>query len=687
MVAAAMTMWRVAALPYVLTLGILMQSVHGAPFIVETNSLRVKASGQVYDTAMAAFGVPNYGGSLTGQLVYVSSNAQACTPFAESLTKGVTPGQVPVALIERGGCTFVTKTVNAQAAGAQAVLVVDNTFEALATMAVTDDRDVRSWTQGESVTVPVAMMAMKDGRALIDQLAKGEQIVVEMDWREAIPHPDNRVEWEYWGTSSGECGAMCGKQAAFKVDFAGIAKELERGGYTLFTPHFLMWPCPSAPGAQTCTDSCIANGRYCASDPDGDSSAGYSGADVARENLRQLCLFQSLTAAGTSWDWWTYVTSFDAQCSFRNNRFTPECAYDIMTGLGADVAAVKECESGADLDQPHPLLEAELSSKMDQEGSGRGQVVFLPTVVVNTNQYRGRLNPTSVLEAICSGFAVGSEPSVCLSGAVETNECLDNNGGCWAGQNVTACIDTFRGWKCACPTGYLGDGYKCHDLDECTDVDAACPADEVCVNSPGSFRCDCKPGYERSNDGTCVEPSGCKKDNGGCAQGCVDAPGSHFCTCAKGYTLAEDGKTCTDVDECATNGAQCEHRCVNTLGSYFCVCHDNYVLYPGDGASCIRMTTDAPRGGDQRLASALGVSFLFMVLAAAAGFGLYKYRMRAAMQEEIRAIITEYMPLDDDPEIALGDKSAASTSAKATVAASNGAESSTSALLEARDAP
>lgn len=25
-----------------------------------------------------------------------------------------------------------------------------------------------------------------------------------------------------------------------------------------------MWPCPAAPGSRTCTDSCIANGRYCA---------------------------------------------------------------------------------------------------------------------------------------------------------------------------------------------------------------------------------------------------------------------------------------------------------------------------------------------------------------------------------------------------------------------------------------
>lgn len=56
------------------------------------------------------------------------------------------------------------------------------------------------------------------------------------------------------------------------------------------------------------------------------------------------------------------------------------------------------------------------------------------------------------------------------------------------------------------------------------------------------------------------------------------------------------------------------------------------------------------------------------------------------MEEEIRAIITEYMPLDDDPENALAEKSVAAQSAL-TVPARGEAESSTSALLEARDAP
>jgi hypothetical protein len=67
---------------------------------------------------------------------------------------------------------------------------------------------------------------------------------------------------------------------------------------------------------------------------------------------------------------------------------------------------------------------------------------------------------------------------------------------------------------------------------------------------------------------------------------------------------------------------------VNTVGSYFCVCKDNYILYPRDGASCQKRAAEPPRVPNQRLSSAVGVSFLFMVLTGAAGFGLYKYRMR-----------------------------------------------------------
>jgi hypothetical protein len=76
----------------------------------------------------------------------------------------------------------------------------------------------------------------------------------------------------------------------------------------------------------------------------------------------------------------------------------------------------------------------------------------------------GKLDKAAVTKAICSGFKEATDPPVCLSEAVETNECLTNHGGCWAKGNVTACKDTFRGRVCECPlvegVQFHGDGYS-----------------------------------------------------------------------------------------------------------------------------------------------------------------------------------------------------------------------------------
>ncbi|CDY62643.1 BnaCnng40700D [Brassica napus] len=77
----------------------------------------------------------------------------------------------------------------------------------------------------------------------------------------------------------------------------------------------------------------------------------------------------------------------------------------------------------------------------------------------------GKLERSAVLKALCSGFRGTTEPPICLTEDIETNECLQNNGGCWVDKrtNITACRDTFRGRVCRCPivqgVKFLGDGY------------------------------------------------------------------------------------------------------------------------------------------------------------------------------------------------------------------------------------
>ncbi|CAH1418676.1 unnamed protein product [Lactuca virosa] len=136
----------------------------------------------------------------------------------------------------------------------------------------------------------------------------------------------------------------------------------------------------------------------------------------------------------------------------------------FIKSLGVDLKKIEECMGDPEADAENAILKAEQQAQI---GKGvRGDVTILPTLVINNRQYRGKLDKKAVLKAICSGFKETTEPPICLSHEVETNECLNNNGECWMDTvaNITACKDTFRGRVCECPivggVKFVGDGYK-----------------------------------------------------------------------------------------------------------------------------------------------------------------------------------------------------------------------------------
>uniref|UniRef100_A0A8C4SZ56 Thrombomodulin-like n=1 Tax=Erpetoichthys calabaricus TaxID=27687 RepID=A0A8C4SZ56_ERPCA len=69
------------------------------------------------------------------------------------------------------------------------------------------------------------------------------------------------------------------------------------------------------------------------------------------------------------------------------------------------------------------------------------------------------------------------------------------------------CVSRLQSYTCLCREGYLldEDGLGCRDQDECL-VQSICTPGQVCVNTPGSFRCTCPPGYVMVN-GECEDPS------------------------------------------------------------------------------------------------------------------------------------------------------------------------------------
>ena len=119
----------------------------------------------------------------------------------------------------------------------------------------------------------------------------------------------------------------------------------------------------------------------------------------------------------------------------------------------------------------------------------------------------------------------------------------------------------------------------CVDIDECREVEDACSSNEECVNTPGSYTCNCKSGFRRENlTQACVDINECQMQEDDClpTQRCDNTIGSYTCTrflpCGTGYTLNAATEICEDDDECLLGTHDCGggYHCRNTLGSYRC---------------------------------------------------------------------------------------------------------------------
>jgi hypothetical protein len=385
-----------------------------------------------YEHREALFGLPPYGGSIEQNVYYAAADlcegsmdySRGGFPERKKDAAGLMESwKAPfILMVDRGECTFVMKARNAQKLGAAGLIIADSTCLCAAGDQCVSEGDLYCESKepvmaddgsGADVTIPSFLMFKQDADPIKDVLKTNNIVRMQMAW--ALPRPDDRVEYSMWTTPKELVSRP------LQREFRHVAKALD--SHAQFTPHMYVYDglfagCQSPTGENQCFTLCTNNGRYCATDPDNDLDKGTSGADVVRESLRRLCIWKVYGTDGVGMPWWDYVDEFLYRCDTEDFFASEDCVKDCMERAEVDYSKVKICmddAGGLEGDVENSILEDELIAR---EASG---VVILPSFFVNNAPLRGAPTVTEVFDAICSGYAAGTEPDACK----KCNRCDD----------------------------------------------------------------------------------------------------------------------------------------------------------------------------------------------------------------------------------------------------------------------
>jgi hypothetical protein len=189
-------------------------------------------------------------------------------------------------LVERGDCTFVTKTRHIAKEGGQVAVIIDNKeSENVKTVVMSDDGS------GAGLEIPALLISYRDGQILKEFLKHSDPNLVSevsLTAQFEMNHPSDSVDVNFWYTSNDD------RSLIFVKDMADFIIPLSKSDKGInLKPKFVHWSCPHC-DSDFKNKHCLSDGKYCAMNHE-QSAANYlqQGKEIVMENLRMYCVFQS----------------------------------------------------------------------------------------------------------------------------------------------------------------------------------------------------------------------------------------------------------------------------------------------------------------------------------------------------------------------------------------------------------
>ncbi|CAD8199430.1 unnamed protein product [Paramecium octaurelia] len=347
--------------------------------------------GSKIDIALANFGEIPFGHRVVGYVDVASPN-DACVPLEPAQ-------QSHFVLIERGGCSFVTKVRNAQNAGYSLAIIGNNNDEPLSSDFVMADDG-----HGYSVNIPSIFIISRDFQILKEYSTKAGEILddkvlvlVKFDVKKK-----ERTDVMF--------SLKVNDRDSYRVmdEFSEYYNLLvnENVNYTLVYEIFNTNTTETE--NFTDADNCICSRRYCAEDPDGTGVA--TGKNIIEEIIRQTCIFKYYADK-----YFQYMDKFNFQCSKPQAFYI--CGSKILTNLQIPADEINKCRDDSFRDVVTNEVTKNLTNAfntiLDHQLLLRDQAGWLmvPSAMVNSVIYKGKLTGKGIFGEICNSFV--TPPSVC----------------------------------------------------------------------------------------------------------------------------------------------------------------------------------------------------------------------------------------------------------------------------------